>query len=285
MASSASAAIAVRSDAAQANPAPPTAPALIHGRRQALVLGASSAPSLPPSRWIWPLAPRPQVIRRFEPPDSPWGPGHRGVDLLATARQPVRAAAAGTVTFAGVIAGRGVVAITHGSVRTTYEPVNPHVHLGDHLTAGTPLGDLQPIATHCAPRTCLHWGALRGTTYIDPLQLLAAGRPRLLPLDDPPPTTHSGTPVVPPRPPDSPLPYSSPAIPPPLAATVASALAITALATTAVAEIAASLTATAPTASIPARAEPAVPRSPPRSVPTPPPQPRSPNLPPLRSPT
>src|SRR3712207_6926505 len=30
---------------------------------------------------VWPLRPRPEVVRGFDPPDVRWGSGHRGVDL------------------------------------------------------------------------------------------------------------------------------------------------------------------------------------------------------------
>src|SRR5690349_23856684 len=33
--------------------------------------------------WRWPLAPRPNVLRDFDPPPKPWLSGHRGVDLGA----------------------------------------------------------------------------------------------------------------------------------------------------------------------------------------------------------
>ena len=31
---------------------------------------------------VWPLVPAPEVVRAFDPPEDPWGAGHRGVDLL-----------------------------------------------------------------------------------------------------------------------------------------------------------------------------------------------------------
>ena len=48
----------------------------------------------------------------------------------------VLAAAAGRVTFAGRLAGRGVVVVDHGAVRTTYEPVEPLAAVGDEVKAG-----------------------------------------------------------------------------------------------------------------------------------------------------
>lgn len=134
---------------------------------------------------VWPLDPRPQLVEGFSPPATTWGSGHRGVDLLGHLGQRVRAAEAGTVTFAGRLAGRGVVVVDHGSTRTTYEPVAASVHVGDVVDAGAGIGTLQLFGSHCFPRSCLHWGLIRGTTYLDPLSLVGArpARPvRLLPL-------------------------------------------------------------------------------------------------------
>jgi murein DD-endopeptidase MepM/ murein hydrolase activator NlpD len=131
---------------------------------------------------VWPLQPEPTVVRPFDLPDDPWGAGHRGVDLLGRPGQEVHAALDGTVTFAGILAGRGVVVVDHGATRTTYEPVTPTVAVGASVPAGATIGTLAPGPNHCFPRTCLHWGLLRGEQYLDPLSLLGVGRVRLLPL-------------------------------------------------------------------------------------------------------
>jgi murein DD-endopeptidase MepM/ murein hydrolase activator NlpD len=135
-----------------------------------------------PGPAVWPLDPRPEVVARFDPPDQPWASGHRGVDLLGQPGQEVRTALAGTVTFAGTLAGRGVVVVDHGATRTTYEPVEPLVAVGAVLRTGAVLGRLQTALGHCFPRTCLHWGLLRGDEYLDPLSLLGMAPVRLLPL-------------------------------------------------------------------------------------------------------
>jgi murein DD-endopeptidase MepM/ murein hydrolase activator NlpD len=134
----------------------------------------------------WPLAPRPQVAEGFDPPATAWSAGHRGVDLLGRVGQPVHTSLAGTVTFAAPLAGRGVVVVDHGGVRTTYEPVSAGVHVGDSVGPGAVIGTLQRAASHCFPRACLHWGLRRGDTYLDPLTLVGAGPIRLLPLFDVP---------------------------------------------------------------------------------------------------
>ena len=134
----------------------------------------------------WPLPGTPEVGRRFAPPASAWGAGHRGVDLLADVGTPVLAAAGGRVTYAGLLAGRGVVTVAHdGGLRTTYEPVDAVVVVGEEVSQGDLLGLLTTGHTSCPlDRPCLHWGLLRGSTYLDPLRLVQRDRLRLLPAAD-----------------------------------------------------------------------------------------------------
>lgn len=132
-------------------------------------------------QWVLPMAESASVVRGFDPPSQPWSAGHRGVDLAAPAGTTVRAAGAGVVSYAGLLAGRGVVAISHGELRTTYEPVTATVSVGEQVDPGEPIGTLATAGGHCLPSVCLHWGLLRGQTYLDPLQLLGGGV-RLLPL-------------------------------------------------------------------------------------------------------
>jgi murein DD-endopeptidase MepM/ murein hydrolase activator NlpD len=152
----------------------------------AAALGTSGDPA---PEGVWPLHPRPAVVTAFRPPDSPWGPGHRGVDLLGVPDARVRAALPGVVGFAGPLAGRGVVVVVHGDTRTTYEPVTPSVTVGERVAAGAVVGRLALPGGHCPPRACLHWGWLSGDTYLDPLLLVGAGPVRLLPLWRPDPAS------------------------------------------------------------------------------------------------
>ena len=139
----------------------------------------------------WPLDPRPDVVRHFEPPPNPYAAGHRGVDLAGAPGQAVRASLAGTVGFAGAIGGKPVVTVLHGGRRTTYEPVVASVARGQVVAAGDVLGRLVVADSHCFPAACLHWGLVEGDgdarTYLDPLSLVGGGPVRLLPLwrDDP----------------------------------------------------------------------------------------------------
>jgi murein DD-endopeptidase MepM/ murein hydrolase activator NlpD len=145
----------------------------------------TAAPATPPAGqgFELPVAPPPVVLTGFTAPANRYGPGHRGVDLAAARGSPVLAAGAGTVLFAGSVAGRGVVSVEHtGGLRTTYEPVQATVRPGDRVVAGQRIGTLQPGHPACAPATCLHWGArLPDRVYLDPMSLLGPWRVRLLP--------------------------------------------------------------------------------------------------------
>ena len=82
------------------------------------------------------------------------------------------------MTFAGSLAGRGVVVVDHGATRTTYEPVTASVSVGDTSPPGDRIGTLQLAGSHCFPRACLHWGWIRTVddVYLDPLRWSAPVR-------------------------------------------------------------------------------------------------------------
>jgi murein DD-endopeptidase MepM/ murein hydrolase activator NlpD len=149
-----------------------------------IILTALAGPGIAAPDGSWPLDPRPVIVSDFDPPEDPWGRGHRGVDLGGRVGQPVRAALSGTVGFAGRIAGRGVLVVDHGRTRTTYEPVTALVAVGTPVARGAVVGRLELAGSHCLPSACLHWGWRRGEAYLDPLNLLGAVPVRLLPLDD-----------------------------------------------------------------------------------------------------
>jgi murein DD-endopeptidase MepM/ murein hydrolase activator NlpD len=121
----------------------------------------------------WPV-PGP-VVREFQPPVHPYGPGHRGVDIAAERGEVVVAALPGVVHFSGVVARAGWVSIDHGAgLRTTYGVLDPrYVRDGQVVRAGDALGRL--TAGH------LDWGALLHGDYIDPLTLFGRWEPYLLP--------------------------------------------------------------------------------------------------------
>lgn len=121
--------------------------------------------------WQWPI--EGPILRGYDPPDSPYGSGHSGIDIGAPAGTAVRAPESGKVTFAGKVGGHLFVTIDHGGgVTSTYSWLTSiSVRKGDivargdvvaHSGAGHP-GDLQPS---------LHMGVKLGGAYVDPLDYL-----------------------------------------------------------------------------------------------------------------
>jgi murein DD-endopeptidase MepM/ murein hydrolase activator NlpD len=123
------------------------------------------------------------VVNAFHAPPGRFAAGHRGVDLATPPGEQIVAAGAGRVTFAGSVAGRGVVVIAHAAgVSTEYEPLRPAVGLGEVVASGQTIGWVAGTHLSCAAERCLHWGARRAGAYFDPLSLLhELGPVRLLP--------------------------------------------------------------------------------------------------------
>lgn len=150
---------------------------------------AGAGPPAPVQRFDWPLPPPHPVLRPFQPPSTPYGPGHRGVDIGGAPGERVLAAGSGLVLYAGPLADRSLVSIEHaGGLRTTYEPVLPSVRVGQYVTRGQVVGVLlagHPGCPAVPPMVCLHWGVHRDRVYLDPLLLVESGHVRLLPWSGP----------------------------------------------------------------------------------------------------
>jgi len=82
------------------------------------------------------------IARRFEAPACPYCSGHRGVSYATAAGVVVTAAAAGSVTFAGVVAGTRYVVIRHadGIVATYGGLGRATVGTGDPVAVGAVVG-------------------------------------------------------------------------------------------------------------------------------------------------
>lgn len=138
------------------------------------------------SYW-WPVSG--PVIRPFEPPDSPFGSGHRGIDVAATQGTPVRAAQDGAVAFAGSVAGARYVSIDHADgVRTTYSWMGEvGVRRGSTVVRGQVIGSSGLGHPGMEPAH-LHFGARFAGAYIDPMLLLerrsVVGLIHLAPLEE-----------------------------------------------------------------------------------------------------
>ena len=180
----AAAALALAASALTAGGPVPGRPAAVIDR--AITTVAQDGPASPVAPiYAPPLAGPVTVARSFAAPPALWAAGHRGVDLVAPDGAPVLAPADGVVTFAGPVAGRPVVVVSHpDGRRSSLEPVVGSVGVGDAVTRGHVVGTVADVATHCAPRRCVHWGVRAGESYLDPMSLLPIHGPVvLLPLD------------------------------------------------------------------------------------------------------
>ncbi len=148
--------------------------------------GSSDAPAY--GMYAWPV--RGEVVRPYDPPETPYGSGHRGIDIVAGLGTPVRAAQDGTVGFAGAVAGSLFVSIDHpDGVRTTYSWLSEvAVRAGEPVRRGSVIGRSGPGHPGLDPPH-LHFGARFAGEYIDPMLLLGGGSlvglVRLAPLDGP----------------------------------------------------------------------------------------------------
>lgn len=131
---------------------------------------ARSTPAPSAVGWVWPVDGPRTVFRPFVAPPTPYGVGHRGVDLAAVAHGvTVVAVTSGIVHFAGVVVDRPVITVRSGPVLATVEPVSPLVSAGDRVEAGQVIGTLD--AGHCA-QPCVHLGVRVAGEYVSPLRYL-----------------------------------------------------------------------------------------------------------------
>jgi murein DD-endopeptidase MepM/ murein hydrolase activator NlpD len=140
----------------------------------ALLLIASPAVA-PSPRWQWPVDPPRVVSRAYLAPATPYGAGHRGIDI-ETESTRVYAPADGVVHFAGYVVDRPVLSIAHpGGILSSFEPVTTTLIAGDPVHRGQLVGTIAD--GHCTVITCLHFGVRVGGEYVSPL-LFLGGVPR-----------------------------------------------------------------------------------------------------------
>ncbi len=122
------------------------------------------------SDWIAPVPGR--VVSEYEEPPAPFASGHRGVDFAAPSGSPVRATNAGTVTFAGSVAGALHVVIAHDNgIRTSYSYLTRiDIGVGATVKRGQVVGTAGGAGSGHGPGV-LHFGARIGDRYIDPMLL------------------------------------------------------------------------------------------------------------------
>ena len=112
----------------------------------------------------------------FDVPE-PYGPGHRGLDLVARPGAPVGSPAAGRVHFAGSVAGQRwvTVAPTPGVLVTVGPLADVAVRSGDVVVAGSVVG--RALGNHDG-REALHLSLRVEGAYVDPGPHLRRAPPR-----------------------------------------------------------------------------------------------------------
>lgn len=132
-------------------------------------VATSLMPDPPAAVWVWPTAGEHLVLHDFEAPLTPWGPGHRGLDLAAS-QEDIVAPVSGTISFSGWIVERGVLTIrTDEGWLVSMEPVTTEMSAGSTVHAGEPIGTLEH--GHCE-ELCLHIGLRRDDRYQSPAREL-----------------------------------------------------------------------------------------------------------------
>jgi hypothetical protein len=153
-----------------------------------LAVAVPSTPARAAPPWAWPVVG--PVVRAFDPPDSPYGAGHRGIDIGVPVGTTVVAPDDGVVSFAGPVGGRLFVTIDHGGGLTSTASWlgSLLVRRNAHVVRG------QPVATTdwghpdlAVPQ--LHFSVRLQGDYVDPMAYLEPASVssfiRLAPLDAP----------------------------------------------------------------------------------------------------
>jgi murein DD-endopeptidase MepM/ murein hydrolase activator NlpD len=128
------------------------------------------------------------IVDPFRPPPCEYCAGNRGLEYRPSVGSAVRAAAAGTVVFSGLVAGVRYVVVRHADgLRASYGYLAATaLRRDDRVVAGQTVG---------TTTSRFFFGLRDGAYYVDPQPRLGvvAGVPRLVPVDGSPPRPSSRT--------------------------------------------------------------------------------------------
>jgi murein DD-endopeptidase MepM/ murein hydrolase activator NlpD len=121
--------------------------------------------------WGWPVSG--PVVRAFDPPDTPFGAGHRGIDIAVPVGTTIVAPEAGVVSFAGRVGGQLFVTLDHGGgLTSTYSWLSAAlVRRGDAVSRGAPIA-ITGTGHPGSGVPHLHLGVRLDGVYVDPLDYL-----------------------------------------------------------------------------------------------------------------
>lgn len=124
-----------------------------------------------PDDWTWPVVG--PVINPFDPPSTPFGAGHRGIDIATEVGTVVVAPEAATVSFAGKVGGHLFVTLDHGGgLESTYSWLSAIlVHKHDVVARGQAIAR-SGVGHPGSSIPHLHLGVKLNDVYQDPLAYL-----------------------------------------------------------------------------------------------------------------
>ncbi|MBI5311336.1 MAG: M23 family metallopeptidase [Actinobacteria bacterium] len=143
----------------------------------ACIVVLAPAPPAQAAGWSWPV--NGEVLTPYRNGSNPYAAGqHRGIDIAAPVGTPVRAAAAGTVDFAGRLPDGGncvTVATADGRYQISYLHLSSiAVKRGGRTRAGSSLGTVGLTGKRSVTAAHLHLSVRLAASgsYVDPLPLL-----------------------------------------------------------------------------------------------------------------
>ena len=103
-------------------------------------------------------------------PLSERGPGHRGIDIVASSEK-ISSPVNGTVVFNDSVAQRRVLSLSYGPYRISLEPLCSELEIGTRVSAGEAIGHYchgeDGYEEHC--EKCVHLSVRTSRGYLNPL--------------------------------------------------------------------------------------------------------------------
>lgn len=131
-----------------------------------LALCPGQSPALAIPRWLWPVPTNHSLSTPYRAPASPYGPGHRGIDILVAEGTAIVSPASGTLAVAQWVVDRDVVTLRVDSDwLISFDGATGDVPVGSAVSGGQTLAHVAPTP-HCS---CVHVGVRFRGDYVNPM--------------------------------------------------------------------------------------------------------------------
>lgn len=129
------------------------------------------APAFALPAWQWPVPSTREVARVYRAPTSPYGSGHRGIDISAPLEAEVVAPTTGIVIVAERVVDRDVVTLRiDEDWRISFDGATSAVPVGSVVESGQTVARVS-LTPHCS---CVHVGLRYRGEYVNPLLIWGA---------------------------------------------------------------------------------------------------------------